>query len=98
MSDNRITKKDLADKLADEYGLTRAQAQKYVNFLVDTMIDQLVEGTSVDIVKLGKFTIVEQQPHQKYSPYAGKVIDIPETRKLKFKPSKGLVEQIAAKK
>jgi len=97
MSDSRITKKDLADKLADEFGLTRAQAQKYVNYLVDTMIDLLVEGNSVDIVKLGKFTITQQQAHQKYSPYARQVIDIPETRKLKFKPSKGLVEQIAAK-
>ena len=52
---NVINKKDLAEKLAEEFGCSKKDATAYVQFVFDTVADTLKDNGTVDVFGFGKF-------------------------------------------
>ena len=52
-----LTKKVLADKLAAEAGMTKKAAAETVNYVFETMAEQMKKGGEVDINGFGKFSV-----------------------------------------
>ena len=85
-----LTKKVLADKLADEAGMTKKTAAETVNFVFDAMAEQLKKGGEVDINGFGKFTVKKRAARQGINPQTKEVIKIKAAKVPAFKASKTL--------
>ena len=62
-----VYKKDLADKLADQFDISRKQANDQVNYIFDCLIDSIIEGKTVTITNFGNFSIKEKNNGDKES-------------------------------
>lgn len=54
---DKIYKKDLAEKLADEFNLTREQANNQVDFIFSQLADYLQKGNDITITNFGSFSL-----------------------------------------
>lgn len=91
---NIVTKKDLAEKLAEECGLTKKDATTYVKFVFDEIVSALTNKDNVDVSGLGKFVITERKARKGINPFTKEEIDIPASNAVKFKPSKSLKDAV----
>lgn len=94
MSDAIVTKKDLIERMAGELGITKQEAEKYVNFIFDEMSKTLTEKKTVDIYGFGKFTISRRNARTGINPSTKESIEIPATDVIKFKATKKLREAV----
>ena len=62
-----VYKKDLADKLADQFDIRRKQANDQVNYIFDCLVDSIIEGKTVTITNFGNFSIKEKNNGDKES-------------------------------
>lgn len=90
-----VTKKSLAEKIANENGLTGVQAKNIVDNIFDTIVDAVAEGTEVSLHKFGTFQKVERAERQGINPKTMEKLTIPARGALKFKVSKSFKERVA---
>ena len=84
-----MTKANLVDKIA-ELGITKRQATKAVELVLDTIKKALKEGEKVSIVGFGTFKATERRARMGRNPKTGVSIAIPPKRALVFKPGQHL--------
>lgn len=89
-----VTKKTLADKLADKIGVTKKDANEAVNFLFEELANTLKEGGEVSINGFGKFVVVEKKARTGLNPLTKETIEIAATKAPKFKASKTLKDLV----
>ena len=75
-----VTKKTLADDLAEKYGLTKKAAGEAVNYVFDEIATTIKKGGEVSLNGFGKFTVEK--------------IKIKATKAPKFKASKTLKDLV----
>lgn len=90
-----MTKKDLA-KLLFEKGVfsTKAEAEKKVDIIFDTMEKVLLNGESISIINWGKLEVVERAPRLGRNPKTGEEVKIGTRKSIKFRPGKALLEKL----
>lgn len=89
-----FNKKDLAEKLADEFELTKKKAGEEVQFLLDTVLEELEKGNSVDLSGFGKFVVKVKAAHEGINPATKTKINIAAKKAVAFKPAKALKEKV----
>lgn len=89
-----ITKKVLAEKLADKQGLTKKDATEVVNFVFDEMGKTLKKGGTVDLNGFGKFTVKKRAARNGINPLTKEKIKIKACKVPAFKASKTLKELV----
>ncbi len=89
-----MTKAELAAKVANETGLTKAQAEKAVDGFVSAVSGALEAGDSVTLVSFGTFTIGSRAQREGRNPRTGEKIEIPASKVVKFKAGKNLSEKV----
>lgn len=85
----RIGKAQLVTEVAHKTGLQRKQAADAVQCVIDTIRDGVKNG-SVSLPGLGTFSVVTTKARTGVRPGTKVKIEIPEGRRLKFKPSSSL--------
>ena len=55
-----VTKPELSNKLAEETGITYAQADFFLDALSDVLVDYTLQGREVLLQKVGKFVFVDR--------------------------------------
>ena len=85
-----ITKKTLADDLAQNCGMTKKDANAAVNALFETMSDALKKGGEVNINGFGKFSVAKTKARMGLNPATGEKIKIKASKSPRFKASKKL--------
>ncbi len=91
---NTMNKADLADKVNDVLGGTKAQAERAVDTLVDAIVSALKEGDEVSIAGLGIFSTKMRPARQGRNPRTGEAIQIQAMRVPKFRPAKALKDAV----
>mgnify|MGYP000000897781 FL=1 len=91
---NVINKKDLAEKLAEEFGCSKKDATAYVQFVFDTVADTLKDSGTVDVFGFGKFSISERAARTGINPATKEKIEIAASKSVKFKASKALKDAV----
>ena len=91
---NVINKKDLAEKLAKEFGCSKKDATAYVQFVFDTVADTLKNDGTVDVFGFGKFSISERAARTGINPATKEKIEIAASKSVKFKASKALKDAV----
>ncbi|MDA8305745.1 MAG: HU family DNA-binding protein [Deltaproteobacteria bacterium] len=89
-----MTKAELAAKIANESGITKAQAEKAVDGFVSAVSGALEAGDSVTLVGFGTFTIGSRAQREGRNPRTGEKIEIPASKVVKFKAGKNLSEKV----
>ncbi len=93
-----ITKKLLAEGLANEFELTKKDSNEIVNYLFNQMSKTLKKGGTVDLNGFGKFTVKKRAARNGINPLTKEKIKIKATKVPAFKASKTLKDAVAGKK
>ncbi len=96
MNSSNLTRKDLAEAVANRLGYPQSSCADIVDSFLDTMKNALLDGETVKLVHYGTFTIREKSPRRGRNPRTGESITIKERQTVSFRPSKKLREQINA--
>ena len=89
-----MTKADLVMKVAEDAGLTRAQATRAVDATFDAIAGELGAGREVTISGFGKFSPSARSAREGRNPATGETIQIAAGTVAKFSPAAGLKRQL----
>ena len=85
--------KELALKIAEEYGLSYRKADRIVHTLIDEVKNAVAVGDPVRLAGLGSFTLVQTKERVIKTPTKGEV-PIPAHGKVKFSASSFFKEKV----
>jgi DNA-binding protein HU-beta len=89
-----VNKHDLVTAVADASGLTKADATKAVDAVLDSITAALKGGDEVRLVGFGTFSVSAREASEGRNPRTGEKIAIPASKLPKFKAGKGLKDAI----
>lgn len=89
-----MNKIELIDKLAEEAGTTKAQAERDLTALYSVITAALVTGDSVAIPGIGKFEVKERAERKGRNPSTGESVIIPASKAVTFKATKTLKDAV----
>ncbi|WP_136799120.1 MULTISPECIES: integration host factor subunit alpha [Desulfosediminicola] len=94
MNSSNLTRKDLAEAIANQLGYPQSSCAEIVDSFLDTMKDALLTGETIKLVHFGTFTVRDKAPRRGRNPRTGESITIKKRQTVSFRPSKKLREQI----
>ena len=89
-----MNKNELIAHMADHSGITKAEATKAMDAMLEGIGDALQKGDEVRIAGFGIFTVAERPASEGRNPRTGEKIQIPASRQPKFKAGKGLKDSL----
>jgi DNA-binding protein HU-beta len=89
-----MNKQAIIDKVHEELGTTKADAERAVDTVISSISDGLQKGEEVSIAGLGIFSTKTRPSRQGRNPRTGESIEIPAMRVPKFRPAKALKEAV----
>lgn len=89
-----MNKNDLVGAVADDAGLSKAEAARAVESVFDSITSSLRRNTEVRLVGFGTFTVARRKASQGRNPRTGEPIRIPASKQAKFRAGKALKEAI----
>ena len=92
-----MNKGEFVDKLATKTGLTKKDARKALDAMIDLITDALVANEEVLLTGFGKFEARARKESKRINPQTQKRITVPKKVVPAFKPGKNL-KGIVAKK
>ena len=86
-----MTKQDFVDRVAQKSGLSKRDAGKAVDAVLDSITDALKEGDSVTFTGFGKFSTAQRAERQGVNPRSpGQKVTIPAATVPRFSPGSTL--------
>lgn len=89
-----MNKNELVAAVADDSGLSKADAAKAVDAVFDSITGALKKGDEVRLVGFGTFAVSSRAATKGRNPRTGEEIDIPASKQPKFKAGKGLKDAV----
>ena len=89
-----MNKADIINKVHEVLGGTRADAERAVETMVDSIVDALKSGNEVSIAGLGIFSAKMRNARTGRNPRTGESIEIPAMRVPKFRAAKALKDAV----
>jgi DNA-binding protein HU-beta len=91
---NSMNKGELIDSVAGAAGLSRADATKAVDAVLDSIQGTLANGGSVSLVGFGTFSVKARAARAGRNPRTGETIQIKASNVPGFKAGKGLKDAV----
>ena len=89
-----MNKNDLVAAVADDAGISKADAAKAVDSVLDSVTSALKKGDDVRLVGFGTFSVANRAASEGRNPRTGEKINIPASKQPKFKAGKGLKDAL----
>lgn len=89
-----MNKNDLISQVADDAGLSKADATKAVDAVLDNIAGSLSNGGEVRLVGFGTFSVTHRKATTGRNPRTGESIQIKASNQPKFKAGKALKEAV----
>lgn len=89
-----MNKNDLVNVVSDKAGLSKADAAKAVDAVIDAITGSLRGGTEVRLVGFGTFLVSSRAASTGRNPRTGEAISIPAAKLPKFKAGKALKDAL----
>jgi DNA-binding protein HU-beta len=89
-----MNKADLIDSVRDALNITRADAERAVETLIDRITGTLKKGGEVSIAGLGIFVAKMRAGRTGRNPRTGEMIKVPAMRVPKFRAAKALKDAV----
>jgi len=87
---------DLIAQIAEAGGISKADAKKNLELVVDTISGVLAKGEEVRIQNLGTFKVKQNEAKEGRNPSTGAAIQIPAKKVAKFQAAKPLADKVNA--
>ena len=91
-----MTRKKIAQSIAQDLGLTQLEAETVVQKVFDAILDTLVEEERVELRNFGIFQVKRRGPRKARNPRTGEKVFVPEKRVVTFKPGHGMQQRVEA--
>ncbi len=89
-----MNKNDLIAEVAESAGLTKADATKAVDCVLDVITGSLKKGDEVRLVGFGTFSVAKRAASEGRNPRTGEKIKIPASKRPKFSAGKALKDAV----
>jgi DNA-binding protein HU-beta len=89
-----MNKTDLVNKIAENAGLTKADAKKALDATLEAVANALVEGDKVALLGFGTFSVNERPAREGINPATKAKITIPAKNVIKFKAGSELANSV----
>lgn len=89
-----MTKPEFIAKVAESADTSKAEAERVVNAVLDTIVAALAKGDSVQFVGFGTFEVRKRQARTGINPKTKKPINIPAKKAVAFKVGKKLKDAV----
>lgn len=89
-----MNKNDLVAAVADSADMSKADAAKAVDSVLEAVTGQLKSGGEVRIVGFGTFSVSKRAASTGRNPQTGATIQIPASNQPKFKAGKALKDAV----
>lgn len=88
----KINSSDISVEMAEEYGLSKAAAKTYTDFIFNSILKHLEENDEVNIKMFGKFKMNITAPRNGRNIHTGETTKIPARYKIKYEMSRALTK------
>lgn len=89
-----MNKAELIDAIASEAGLSKADAKRSIDAMVDVVSKSLKKGDRVALVGFGSFSVTKRAARKGRNPQTGKEIKIAAKKVVKFKAGVELSQKV----
>ena len=89
-----MNKNELIGAVADQCGVTKAQAGEAVDAVLETVTGALKSGDDVRLLGFGNFSVANRKATTARNPRTGETINVPASKAPKFKAGKALKEAV----
>ena len=89
-----MTKQEFVDQVANESGLSKSDAAKAVDTVLDVVEKTLQRGGEVNFTGFGKFTVADRGARQGVNPQTGERIQIAASRVPRFSSGAALKKAV----
>lgn len=87
-----MNKVELIDALAEKAGMTKVDARKAIDALLDVAKNELKQGGKIALVGFGTLGVTKREARQGRNPRTGKAIKIAAKNIVKFKAAANLLK------
>lgn len=89
-----MTKQEFVDAVAERAGMSKSEAAKAVDAVLDTVTEALRRGDSITFTGFGKFSTSARAARMGVNPRTGAKVMIPATTVPKFSAGSGLKSSV----
>ncbi len=89
-----MNKNELIAEVANTAGISKVDASRAVDSVIDSISASLTAGDEVRIVGFGTFSVAQRRASQGRNPRTGERIQIKASKRPKFKAGKALKESV----
>lgn len=89
-----MNKSELVAAIAEAAGITKADASRALQALLETITTNMSNGGGVSLTGFGTFSVSERAARTGRNPSNGKALKIPAKKVAKFKAGKGLSQAV----
>ena len=89
-----MNKADIIAKVQDTLGTTKADAERAVDCVFDSIMDAMKSGQQVSVAGFGIFEAPMYDARQARNPRTGEMVDVPAMRRPKFRAAKALKDAV----
>ncbi len=93
-----MTKKEMAQRIAEETGLPQMQVKAIVQRVFDGIVETLVENGRIELRNFGIFEVKKRKPRQARNPRTGEKVKVPGRMVVTFKPGREMQERVGSLK
>ena len=90
-----MTKREIANLVSTELGVTQSLAKQIVQRTFDLMIDSLVQDGRIELRNFGVFEVAKRAARRARNPRTGEQVVVPEKLSVKFVPGKEMEKRVA---
>ena len=88
------TTNEIADKVAEEHGLTKAQGKAVVEAIIASITNAALSGNETSLPGFGKFKVKDAPEREGRNPATGAAMKIAASKKLTFTPATALKDAL----
>jgi DNA-binding protein HU-beta len=85
---------ELVGKIADAMEISKPQADRTLDAVVQTILDTLKAGGDVRITGLGVFDVTSREARQGRNPKTQEAVEIPAAKVVRFRAGKAVRDQM----
>jgi DNA-binding protein HU-beta len=94
MSKNKINRTNFIEQLALSMGISKVQAEEVLANVLDLIVENVAEGTDVNLTGFGSFYQITRKQRQGINPKTGAKMTIPASKSAGFRVGKKFKDTI----
>ncbi|WP_085442568.1 HU family DNA-binding protein [Magnetofaba australis] len=89
-----MTKSQLTERIAEQFALSKDQAEEAVNIVLGRISTALADGERVELRDFGVFEVRHRRARDARNPRTGDAVQVPEKLAVHFKAGKALKARV----